>query len=531
MPVVPVVLLAPRLEEAEVERFHVEDRHVAALVGVSADGKVQERGERLGAAARVAGPCGDELLDAGVSAGRVDHRAATCVVLVPARHLLVVHGRIQVVHLLVRAAVGPGAIRMFAHLVAAVELEALRALVDELLEVLEPWQHPVGHVVLRALQETVHLLPVRGLLLPLCVLRRAGVDAVVLPRLGDVVRNLNLTSALPGEPGGALLLVAKEVIVAAEPQRELHADALHGRNPGVPAHRGPVGEVEALRVPLLVDGEVIELLHPAGLQSVDVAGDVTVAELHALVDHVVLVDVLVGHVREAVAPHGQERRTPAQQRVRVEERRIVLAEEHVEVDLSLRRLYRHDVRVLRAHVPRVAPGRVHEYAPSVAAQRHRHRDVALDVAHPDFIALAPAHDLLAAAVAKAIDAFAFRERERDRETLADRARRDRHVRARDARLDAHRPLRGVHAQIARRSPDRPALARECRTRPVGLQDPVAVEAGLRPAVGPALPHAEEVFRQHVHAQLGGVRKLRHDALSVRIGGFPHRPAPSRTGRK
>ena len=357
---------------------------------------------------------------------------------------------------------------MLADLVAAVELEALRPLVDELLEMLEPRQHAVRHVVLGTLEEAVHPFLVRGLLLGLGVLRRARVDAVVLPRLGDVLRHLYLASALLGEAGGALLLVAEEIVVAAEPQGELHADALHGRDPRVPAHRGPVGEVEALRVPLLVDGRIVEFLHPSWLQAVDVAGDVPVAELHALVDYVVLVDVLVGHVREAVAPYGQERRASAQPRVHVEERGIVLAEEDVEVNLPLRRLHHHRVRILRAYVPGVAPGRVHENSPSVAAQRHRHRDVACDVAHPDVVTFAPSHDLVAAAVAEAVDAFALRQRERDRKALADGARRDCHVRARDARLDAHRPLRGINAQLAGNRLDCRALARERRARPVGL---------------------------------------------------------------
>ena len=110
--VVPVVLLAPGREEAEVDAGGIqdavlEDGHVAALVGVAADREVEAGDHAPHAAAGVAGPGRHVALDAGVAAGGVDHRTAAGVRLVAFAHLLGVDERVEVVVLVVGAAVRP----------------------------------------------------------------------------------------------------------------------------------------------------------------------------------------------------------------------------------------------------------------------------------------------------------------------------------------------------------------------------------------------------------------------------------------
>ena len=106
-------------------------------------------------------------------------------------------------------------------------------------------------------------------------------------------RPLGLRRRRPGLPLGARLLEHKEIIVHAQPERELEAHAVKRGDPGRAAGLCPGWEGESFRAPVLLRGEVVEILHPARFQSDDVARKLKRAEPIALLNRLVLVHPLV----------------------------------------------------------------------------------------------------------------------------------------------------------------------------------------------------------------------------------------------
>ena len=237
------------------------------------------------------------------------------------------------------------------------------------------------------------------------------------------------------------------------------------------ALRAPVREIETPRVPALAGGGVVELLHPSRLKADHVAGDFVVAEPHRLVDERELVDPLVRDEREAEVPHGGQRGAPGEARVRVEHRAVACAGEEVEVRLALLRRADDRVRIRLAHVDRVPPGGVHEEAPSLARERHGHRDVAVDVLDVDLVRAGTPLDVVARDVAQAVDARLLFEREADLEARAHVFHFGLHLQSVERRGGLQRGQVGEHA--------------------------VAVHAGLRPLRGavPFQAHAPEVVAE------------------------------------
>ena len=429
--VVPVVLLAPRREHAEVDGGDVERVHVAALVGVPRHAEVERRDQRTLAAARVARPCRDVALQARIARRGVDHRALAGVDLEPLGHLLVVDDGVHVVGLVVRELAGVHAPGELVHLLRGVELEAPRAAVDELLQVLEPGLLRRVLVLARELVGTPDALDSRVADLGL---EQTGVHPLLLLS-GEVALHALVEEHLRHEvaaavaalrrrtrkPGGALLLEPEHVVVVAEPERQLEAHVLEGADPRAPVvgRLDPVGELEAPLVPALLGGEVVAVLHPAGLQADYVAGELLPAELERLARQVERVDVLVGDVGEAECERRQQRRAAGEARVRVEHRAVVSPLEHVEVDFALLRRHDHGVGVRLAHVKRVAEGRVDQHAPSRGSHHHRDRNVRVHVLHPYLVGVPAAVQALAAHVPEAVHAVALCEREPELETLPD----------------------------------------------------------------------------------------------------------------
>ena len=207
-----------------------------------------------------------------------------------------------------------------------------------------------------------------------------------------------------------LLFVAGEVVVAAEPERELEAHALErtgGTEPPLRLWAHPVGHVETPGVPALAGRLVVEILHPARLEAEDVAGKLAVAELACLLEQVERVDPLVADEGEAEGEGGQQRGAAGERGVDLEELAEVAAGEDVEVDRPLLGRADHRVLVGLADVDDDRPGGVEEEAASLRGDRHRNGDVARDVPHVDLVAAGAALEVGAARVAETVDARSF----------------------------------------------------------------------------------------------------------------------------
>ena len=219
--------------------FDVGDRHVAGVVGVAGKREVQHRGQRLGAAAGVAGPGGDELLHARVTAGGVDHRAPLGVVLESAGHLLGIDHGIEVVHLLVGHAVAPFARRVFDDLAGAVELEG-RQRPDRRISSGARTRAP------RPPAEPAWRVPSRSLWRrPACSDARRTKPSCTL--------TVALRRGLRARGGGGFrcgqlqLLVDAQIVIAAQPEAELEPFTLQRTEEGVRPLGRPVGNGETLR--------------------------------------------------------------------------------------------------------------------------------------------------------------------------------------------------------------------------------------------------------------------------------------------
>ena len=363
------------------------------------------------------------------------------------------------------------------HLIGPVKLERLRALVHELTEMLKPGAGPLGVLVgFRIARISAGDERARRLLGGVFLVLLRPLDVLVMPRF-RIAAGDGLAILPGGFPGDQLLLVPEQVVVAAQPEAQLHAHAAHCAGEGVRSLRAPVREVETPRVPALARGGVVELLHPPRLQADHVARDFVVAEPHRLVDELELVDPLVRDEREAEVPHGRQRGASGEARVRVEHRAVACAGEEVEVGLALLRRADDRVGIRLAHVDRVPPRRVHEESPSLARERHGHRDVAVDVLDVDLVRAGTALDVVARDVAQAVDARLLLERETDFETRP------------------HVLHLGLHLQSVKR---RGSLLRG----KVG-EYAVAVHAGFRPLCGavPFQAHAPEIVAELFDFQL------------------------------
>ena len=527
VPVRPAVLLAPRLEEAEMERPRVEYAHVAALVGMPRHPEVEERRARLLSAAGVPRPCRHVLLHPRVASCRIYHRALPGVGFVALRHLLAVHERIEVVRLLVGHAVRPGALRMLGDLPRAVELEALRPLPHEFAQVREPWL-----VALKSLDDAGlprRDLPQLRLLLRIRELRDllGGLDAHVAERIRRGLLDVDLGAEVERLARHALLLVAKEVVVAAQPEGELESDAVQPADEGMSAGRVP-SELELPAVPLLAHRVVVRRMrvHPARLKPEHVARQVHVAETQRVVDERKHVHVLVAHVREAVSKGRQERGPPRHAGVGVEERTVVASAEHVEVQRRFGGGAHERPLVRLADVEPVPPRRVHEHAPALRRQRHRDRYVAVYVLHPHLVASGTPLYVLAAHVAEAVDALARKEREADLVPVADEAGVYRQVRRRNERPERHAPLLRVHGNVRRRRLEPVSGLPDGARRPIARQHPVAVHRALGPFAAPGDAYAEQVFGERIDAHRAGTR-VDHNRVPPHGRGIPPRRAGCR----
>ena len=404
-------------------------------------------------------------------------------------------------------AVGPLALGVVgSDLPRSVKFEALRAAVDELLQVLEP--RLVAFLVIylvsvRAVDARSH----ENVRLGLPAAAYFADDILINPGLGNALGRFHFASGRLGRSDRALFLVAVEIVVDAKPERKLESHALERTDPGHTLGFAPARKGEEPRIPRFARRKIIKLLHPARFQSEHIAGSAGLAELVGVAHQIELVDELVGDERETVSERRQHLRTARKLRVDVQKRLVVLAGKDVEVDLAFGRFADERVLVLLSDVEIVAPGGVHQKPPALRRDDHRHRNVAVDVLNPDLVAFAAALDVLAAHVAESVHALVRRERNAQRIPLADSLGIDLDIGGRRERLQGECAVSGVHRHLGAGGLERVVLAGERRLRPVALQNAVAVHARLGPAVRPAAADTEKILRQNVNAQFPPVRKF------------------------
>ncbi len=390
IPCAPGHVLRPGHQRAVVHAGKIGHVHVAGGVGMAAQRQIHDRDQRFAAAAGVARPCGAVLLLAGVHRGGVDHGAPAGVLGEALLHLLAVDHGIDIVYLLVGVAVGEEPVGMGHDLIGAVQLECVRAVVDELFEMLKP--------VLALLCELVHA---------------AG---------GAEVRILNRRALCAGllVAGRVVFFLPEQIVVAAQPQAQLVAHLMQivdERPVAVIVFGQPVGHIEALGIPLFLSAEVVVPAHPARLKPHDVAGNFVAAEHHAVFEQIARVFALIVDECQAIGGLGQHHRPAGDARVLLQRALHVLREEHIHVQHAPARFDAHFVRLCEAQIIAMAERRVEHHAPAAAAHDVGDGTVAAHIGLPQIGGMAALHQPVAALVAQTEEPLAVLKRRFDREAL------------------------------------------------------------------------------------------------------------------
>ena len=295
--------------------------------------------------------------------------------------------------LFVRLSVGPLAPSLAVplnDLIRAIKLEAFRALIDELLQMLKPRFGPLKLGV-RFFCSSLFANKPR-------IFDIAG-NAIVLPCFGDIFRDVRLEPGFARRAGETLFFITEQIVRAAKPQRKLESHAIERTDERMPAFWSPVRENETILAPLFLERPVIMRIHPTRLKPDNIARQIAIAELPRLVQKIEHVDILVRDKRKAIAERREHLRATGKLGVDVQQLSWPLAGEDIEVKLALGRGADKRVLVRLADIEMVAPGRIYKNAPPLRCMRHRNGNVAIDVLDPNLVGIAAALNVLAAHVA------------------------------------------------------------------------------------------------------------------------------------